>query len=122
MKAQTEMNTDMTDNDAERREREVLMHTITRLSGRIMGSVLGFLTGALFFVATAWLVFKGGEEVGPHLMLLGQFWPGYEVSWLGAFLGFSYGFITGFVAGWFIGWLYSFFAQRRIRRSDTASG
>lgn len=118
MKAQTEKNTDMTDNDAGQRERDVLMHTITRLSGRIMGTVLGFLLGALFFVATAWLLLKGGEEVGPHLMLLGQFWPGYEVSWLGAFLGFVYGFITGFVAGWFVGRLYSFFAQRRFRRSD----
>ena len=54
------------------------------------------------FAATNFLIFKGGEEIGPNLALLGQFFIGYEVSFSGSLIGFVYGLITGFVIGWLI--------------------
>ena len=51
-------------------------------------------------LATLVLVVRGGAVVGPHLALLGQYFPGYRVTTVGSFLGLGYGFAAGFAAGW----------------------
>ena len=91
---------------------EALVGEIIRLSGIILGLVLGVMTGLFVFVATNWLVLKEGEQVGPHLALLGQFFLGYSVSFPGSLIGLAYGTALGFVAGWSIGWLYNLVALR----------
>ncbi len=50
-------------------------------------------------VATLALVIKGGEDVGTHLGLLSNFFPGYEVSVGGACIGFVYAFVLGYALG-----------------------
>lgn len=35
------------------------------------------------------------------LELLGQYFPGYTVSWSGVFIGAAWGFVVSFVGGWF---------------------
>lgn len=59
--------------------------------------------GALgLWAATAILLVKGappGVSVGPHLALLTNFLPGYNVSWPGSVVGLFYGFLIGFVLG-----------------------
>lgn len=77
------------------------------MSALINGVALGLVCGAGIFVLTLWLVLKGGDEVGPHLALLGQYFIGYTVTWPGAFLGAVYGFLTGFTAGFGISWIYN---------------
>ncbi len=69
-----------------------------RLSALASGLVAGVLSGAGLFVATLWLVVKGGHPVGPHLALLGQFFIGYRVTAIGSLVGLAYGFATGFLA------------------------
>jgi hypothetical protein len=91
---------------------EDLVAGITRLNGTILAVVLGLMSGLIVFVATIWLVIKGGERVGPHLSLLGQFFPGYSVSFAGSFAGFVWGAVVGGIAGWTIGWLYNRLAFR----------
>ena len=91
---------------------EELAGGIIRLSGIILGLVLGVMTGLFVFVASIWLVLKGGEQVGPHLALLGQFFLGYSVSFPGSLVGLAYGSALGFVAGWSIAWLYNWVAFR----------
>jgi ABC-type nitrate/sulfonate/bicarbonate transport system permease component len=86
---------------------ELLRHAVLRLNGTVLGLVLGIILGLLIFVATNWLVIKGGPDVGPHLSLLGQFFIGYSVTFLGSLIGMAYGFVTGFLIGFFIGWLYN---------------
>jgi chromate transport protein ChrA len=54
---------------------------------------------AALFLATATLVVRGGEVVGPHLSLLSNYLPGYSVSWGGAVIGVLYGLVLGFLAG-----------------------
>ncbi|MBN2060678.1 MAG: hypothetical protein JW882_09720 [Deltaproteobacteria bacterium] len=77
------------------------------LNAKAFGLGLGLLCGLLLFIATNWLVIKGGHRVGPHLQLLSQYFIGYRVSFLGSFIGFIYGFAVGTLSGAFIGWIYN---------------
>ncbi len=79
---------------------------ILRLNAKMLGLVLGILLGLAIFIMTNWLVIKGGNPVGPHLGLLGQFFIGYRVSFLGSIIGFAYGFAVGTLSGTMIGWIY----------------
>lgn len=90
---------------------ERLTRAVVRFNSILMGTILGLLCGGALFLATAWLILKGGPVRGPHLALLSQYFPGYSVSWLGSFVGLLYGFATGFVAGAIIGRLYNKLAR-----------
>lgn len=92
---------------------EALLRAVRRIQARVFGLALGLLVGVGLFVATVVLLLKGGDNVGAHLSLLGQFFPGYRVTWPGAFLGLLYGLVVGFGAGWLIGWVYNAVASRR---------
>ena len=41
------------------------------------------------------LLIKGGPVIGPHLGLIGNYLPGYTVSWQGAFVGLVEGVVRG---------------------------
>lgn len=96
---------DISRNDS---EEKILKQAVLRLNSHILGFVMGIIGALVIFVATNWLVLKGGEEVGPHLNLLGQFFIGYEVTFVGSLIGAIYGFVTGYVSGLVIGWVYNF--------------
>lgn len=83
----------------------IIVQSLARLDGTALGIALGLLGGLAIFVATNFLVFKGGEEIGPNLSLLAQFFPGFEVTVAGSFIGFFYGMISGFVVGWLLAFL-----------------
>ena len=91
---------------------EDLVGEIIRLNGTILALVLGLMTGLLVFIATNWLVIKGGDPIGPHLILLSQFFPGYSVSFLGSLAGMVWGAVLGAVAGWSIARVYNGLAFR----------
>jgi hypothetical protein len=82
----------------------------------------GLVMGVGLFLATNWLVLKGGpvvgseEIVGPHLGLLGQFFPGYDVTFLGSLIGFAYSFVLGAAVFYAGAWLYNAVADYRYRR------
>lgn len=88
-------------------EEQLLKTAVLRLNGNILGFVIGVIGALAIFVATNWLVLKGGEEIGPHLGLLGQFFIGYSVTFAGSFIGALYGFVTGYLSGLIIGWVYN---------------
>lgn len=83
-----------------------LEHAVLRLNARAWGMAFGLLGGLGLLVATLVLVLKGGPDVGKHLGLLANFFPGYRVTAFGAVLGFGYGFVTGYVIGWLISTIY----------------
>ena len=83
-----------------------------RLNARAWGISVGMLAGGSLFLATVFLVLRGGPNVGQHLSLLGVFFPGYSVTWLGAFIGFVYGFVLGYGLGRIIGFVYNRLAFR----------
>lgn len=80
---------------------------LLRLNARAWGLAVGLLSGGGLFVATNFLVLKGGPNVGTHLNLLGVYFPGFRVTFLGSFIGFVYGFVLGYAAGRLIGAVYN---------------
>jgi hypothetical protein len=87
------------------------LNTLLRLNARAWAIAVGLLFGLGIFFATVLLVVKGGPTVGPHLGLIGQFLPGYRVTWGGAFIGFVYLFVIGYAVGRIIGWVYNSLAR-----------
>lgn len=91
-----------------------LIHSaIARLRASVMAVVFGLIGGASIWVATVWLVVRGGQTVGFHLGLLSNYFPGYTVTWTGAFLGLFYGALVGGALGWSFAWLYNAIVDRR---------
>lgn len=86
---------------------------ILRLDATAQAISTGVLAGLGIFVATNWLVLKGGPVVGPNLALLAQFCPGYSVTFGGSLIGFAYGFVYGGAAGYAVSWIYNRFVQTR---------
>lgn len=93
---------------------QLLFNNILRLKMKALGLGLGMIFGMGIFVATNWLVLKGGTPspeggvvVGPHLELLSQFFIGYSVSFLGSFIGLAYGFSVGTLIGSVIASIYN---------------
>lgn len=99
--------TNTTVTDEEILEEELLKHAVLRLNGNVLGIVLGVVAALVIFVATNWLVVKGGSNVGSHLNLLGQFFIGYSVTFIGSLIGAFYGLLTGYVVGFLIAWIYN---------------
>lgn len=80
-------------------DNEAVESYLLRLNGRAWGVALGFLSGVALFVATNWLYLKDGDEAGPHLSLLSQYFPGYSVTFVGSLIGFAYAFFVGYASG-----------------------
>ena len=76
------------------REEELIQRAVIKLNAKLLGIVLGILMGFGLFLATILLVIKGGPNVGLHLNLLGNYFPGYQVTYLGSVIGFFYGFLV----------------------------
>ena len=98
-------------------ERKILEHAVARLRAGIMAIVFGLTCGVGLFAATAWLLIRGGEHIGQHLSLLNQFFPGYSVTWPGAFVGFFYGAVSGAVVAFCIALIYNFVLQLRGKKN-----
>ena len=86
--------------------------SLMRLNARAWGISTGLLLGGGLFLATVFLVIRGGPTVGQHLSMLGVFFPGYSVTWFGAFVGFVYAFVVGYGLGRIIGSVYNRLAFR----------
>lgn len=88
---------------------------ILQLDAIAQGITTGLIAGLVVFVATNWLVLKGGPVVGPNLALLGQFFLGYRVTFVGSVIGFAWAFAYGCAAGYFVSRVYNWVVARRRR-------
>jgi hypothetical protein len=97
----------MRSDDAERavRVRVMQLDAIAQAVGAGVIAALGV------FVATNWLVLKGGKVVGPNLALLAQFLPGYRVTFLGSLIGGFWAFLYAAIAGYVISRVYNRLAR-----------
>lgn len=84
-----------------------LERAILRLNARAWGIAVGLLLGGGLFLATNFLVIKGGATVGQHLGLLRFFFPGYSVTFVGSLIGFVYAFVVGYAMGRLVGSVYN---------------
>jgi hypothetical protein len=96
----------------------LVLTRLLRANAAVSGIVAGIVGGLVIFVATNWLVLKGGKVVGPHLALLGQFFIGYRVTFTGSLIGFAYGFLCGFLGGYFVARMYNWIAALREVRAQ----
>jgi hypothetical protein len=84
--------------------------------------VMAAIGGAGLFIMTAWLLIKGGKNVGWHLKLLGQYFVGYSVTWTGSIVGLFYGALLGGVIGWSIGYIYNRVVEWRQQWAKALKG
>ena len=98
----------------------LVLTRVMRLNAVVQGLVTGLVAGLAIFVATNWLIIKGGPVVGPHLALLGQFFIGYRVTFVGSLIGFAYAFVLGFGVGYAVARIYNWLVGLRERRGHTA--
>ena len=105
--------------DEEKALEKVVLTRLLRLNATVQGIVTGIIAGLGIFIATNWLLLKAeeGEVVGPHLSLLGQFFIGYTVSFVGSLIGFAYAFVAGFIIGYFLATIYNRTVDFRQRKS-----
>jgi hypothetical protein len=94
---------------------EIVLTRLVRLNASLQGIVTGLVAGLGVFIATNWLLIraKEGEVVGPYLSLLGQFFIGYEVTFVGSLIGFAYAFVCGFGVGYAASSMYNYIVGRK---------
>ena len=98
----------MTDTDEIQQEAtEIVSRAVARIQTSVLTVVFALLSGLTLFLMTAWLLIKDGPHVGMHLQLLGNYFPGYSVTWMGSVIGFVYAAIVGGLVGWLIGSVYN---------------
>jgi hypothetical protein len=95
---------------------EVVLTRLLYLNATAQGIATGIVAGLGVFIATNLLILKGGDVVGPHLSLLGQFFLGYRVTFVGSLIGFAYAFVCGFSGGYGVAWIYNWVADLREGR------
>ena len=78
---------------------DVIEVIFARLDPLSLGTAIGIVSGIGLFLATAILLLKGGEVIGPTLSLLGNYLFGFKVGWKGAFLGMFEAGVMGFILG-----------------------
>jgi len=84
---------------------QILGRTFAKMDKLAFATALGSVSGLLVFLATIWLVIKGGEVIGPNLRLLSQYFAGYTVTLKGSFIALAYTFFWGFLFGWLFAYL-----------------
>jgi len=89
---------------------------VAKMQTGVLTVVFALISGFGLFFMTVWLLIRGGRRVGLHLQLLGNYFPGYSVTWLGSVIGFFYAAIVGGAIGWAIGTIYNKVVDLRKRR------
>lgn len=100
-----------------RAEEEKFFSGVLWLNAKAVGLALGLICGLGIFLATNWLIIKGGDPIGPHLSLLSQYFLGYSVTFPGSLIGFAYGFAVGTISGALVSWIYNKVADLRSKGS-----
>ena len=97
--------------ERDQRDRELewalIQTAVARLRASVMAIVFAATSGIGIFIATVWLVIRGGPNVGATLGLLRNYWPGYSVTWGGALIGFFYAALIGGIVGWVVAYIYN---------------
>lgn len=86
---------------------DILTDVFAKLDPIALGVAVGLVCGVGLFLATAILLLRGGEVVGPRLALLGHYLIGYRVAWAGALLGLIEATTLGFAIGYGCAWLHN---------------
>ena len=93
---------------------ERVLKAAIRVNTIIIAVTFGLLSGVLLWLSTVVLLLRGGHNVGMHLSLLSVFFPGYSVTWTGAWVGLIWGFVCGGLSGIILYWSYAHSLRERL--------
>jgi hypothetical protein len=99
-----------------------LSRALVRFNARVLALLAGLGCALGLFVATWILVLQGGENPGPMLATLANFFPGYAVTPLGACVGALWAGLAGAALGWLFGRAYGPGLLRQSTRRGVAPG
>lgn len=103
-------------------EERLIRDAVARMRAGVMAVVFGIVGGVGLFLATAWLLIRGGPNVGQTLGLLRHYFPGYSVTWPGTLVGLLYGALVGAVTGWITARAYNWIVAKGGRRGADDGG
>lgn len=83
-----------------------LSTSLARVNAVCFAIVFGVVAGAALWIATVFLAIKGGPSPGHTLRALGYAFPGYSVSFGGAFAGLFWASVLGFAMSLLPAWIY----------------
>jgi protoporphyrinogen oxidase len=95
---------------------EALRGAFARYDEVALGVAIGAVLGISLFLATAVLLLRGGEVVGPTLSIVGNFFFGFQVTWAGALVGLAEGAVGGFAFGFVLARLINAVVRWHERR------
>ncbi|NIP30867.1 MAG: NAD(P)-binding protein [Candidatus Dadabacteria bacterium] len=84
---------------------KTIIRVFSRLDKFAFASAVGIASALFIFSATLYLVFKGSPEIVKSMLLLNNYFIGYDVSIKGAFIGGGYSFLWGFIFGWLFAYI-----------------
>jgi hypothetical protein len=90
---------------------EVIPQPLASVLARVDRRALGVAVGTVLALGVFLLTIDGllrRPEPSLNLDLLGQYFPGYSVSWTGALAGLGWAFAVGFCAGWLLAFVRNF--------------
>ena len=92
-------------------EQQAIRKTSARIHEQGWGIAVGLALAVGLFAATNILILRGGPVIGPHLSLLGWYFPGYSVTVGGSLIGAVYAFVAGYGLGLAIATVYNRLAR-----------
>ncbi|MBW2987218.1 bacteriophage holin [Candidatus Woesearchaeota archaeon] len=80
------------------------------INAKAAGLAVGILWAVCLFIMTVVCMYKG--YAAGLLGAIESMYPGYSITWGGAFVGLIYGFLDGFIGTVILVWIYNYFAKK----------
>jgi len=92
-----------------------LLDVTLRFDGNYLGLALGTIVALGLLVSTSWLVLRGTADESRNAELLGQYLPGYSVSYTGGIIGALEIFAIIYLLSLLFSWIYNTVTRARGR-------
>jgi protoporphyrinogen oxidase len=84
---------------------KAIIRVFSRLDKFAFAVAVGTASFLFLFLTTIFLVFKGDQNIVQSMLLLNNYFIGYDISIKGAFIGGGYCFLWGFISGWLFAYI-----------------
>lgn len=84
---------------------KTIIRVFSRLDKFAFAVAVGTASFLFLFLTTIFLVFKGDQNIVQSMLLLNNYFIGYDISIKGAFIGGGYCFLWGFISGWLFAYI-----------------
>ncbi len=82
-----------------------------KLNVKAFAITIALVWGFGVFVGTWWVIAFSGEQPG-NMMVLGEFYFGYDVTPRGSFIGLAWALADGLLGGAIVAWLYNLLSEK----------